>query len=202
MKKTIILALAIASLKVSSQTSIQVTNITNTNSPVVVAANSDVLVTTHAFQTKDVTFDIKNTATAGTNTYVVKRYDIVRNKTSMPDTAVAHFCFAGNCYLTDTYVSPAVALNHGQSTSELTGLNFVLDADLDEASVVGFSHIKYTVKNIAVPADSLQFSIKYNSSPTGTTSIKETNKTLSSFEIFPNPAKEITSILISSSKKF
>ena len=196
MKKIIILALATFSLNVTSQTSIQLTNITNTNSPVIVSANSDVLVTTHAYQTKDVTFDIKNISSTTSNTYVVKRYDMLLNITSL-DTAKAHFCFAGSCFGVDTYVSPTLSLIPNQSTSEIPGPNFILDAELDEASVVGLSHVKYTIMNIVTHSDSLQFTVKYNSNPTG---IKETNGTNSSFEIFPNPAKEIASILINAPK--
>ena len=195
MKKIIILAFATFSLTLFAQTSMRVTNITNTNSPVVIAANSDVYTTTHKYLLSDITFDIKNTSTTATNTYVVKRYDIILNITSL-DTAKAHFCFAGSCFGVDAYVSPPLTFTANQSASEMVGSNFVLDAELDEASSIGISQVKYTIMNTANHSDSLQFTLKYNY-PTG---IKETNKTISSFEIFPNPANETTSILINSPK--
>jgi len=197
MKKIIILAFATFSLALFAQTSIQVTNITNTNSPVMVGINSDLYTSTHKYITSDITFDIKNTSSTTSKTYVIKRYDILLNITSQ-DTAKAHFCFGGSCFGAETYVSPPLTFTPNQSASEMTGPNFVLDAELDEASSLGLSQVKYTIMNTVTHSDSLQFTIKYNQ-PDG---VKETNKTISSIEIFPNPAKETTAIMINSPKTF
>ena len=202
MKYSVLIFFAVLSIKISAQSTLLITNITNTNLPQTVAANSEVLVNTKKYTTKDLTFDLKNTGSVR-SAYKVKRYDILLNQTGTADSAIAHFCFGGSCFLSSPSISPgADSLDSGQSASSLIGLNKVLDADLDEGGVIGYSHVKYTFFNTGVANDTIQFSIKYNAPPTTTTSIKEADKSLISFDVFPNPVKDIATIKINSVKTF
>lgn len=194
MKKNLVLLLAAFSASMVAQTTAHLRYIEGGNTAV--AANDIIYLTTKAFKTTAANIDITNTGSS-TITYKVKRYDITLN-----NEADASFCFAGNCFPSATDVSPGgTTLNSGQSASEAPADTYqMLTTDLLEGSTVGISHIKYTVFNSSNPSDSVQFSIKYNvTAPVG---IKENNKTLSSFDIFPNPAKETANIVVNSAKSF
>lgn len=192
MKKHLVIALAALSANLFSQTTIQLRHVQGN---AVLAANQIIYATTKSFKTTAVDVDITNTGSS-TSTYKVKRYDIILNPG-----ADASFCFAGNCFASDTQVSPGgTTLAGGASASQSTADYQMLTADILEGENVGVSHVKYTVYNSANVADSVQIMIKYNvAAPVG---IKEANKSLSSFEIFPNPAKETASILVNSAKSF
>jgi len=193
MKKHLIIALAAFSANVFAQSSIQLRHVQNGNA--LLAPNDIIYTTTKANKTTAVDIDITNTGTV-TTTYKAKRYDIILN-----NGADASFCFAGNCFPSSTDVSPGgTTLSGGQSASQSSSDYQMLTADLLEGTVMGVSYIKYTFFNASNPNDSVQISIKYNvAAPVG---IKEVSKNLSSFEIFPNPAKETTSILVNSAKAF
>ena len=159
------------------------------------APNATLYPTTSANGVESIIFDLKNTGST-TNVYIVKRYDVQLNTG-----ASAYFCFAGNCYPDFTMTSPdADTLLPGQSASELPGLYKLLTTDLQEGPAVGQSIVKYTIKNVANANDTAQITLKYNYSPP--VGLKESVKNLSSFELFPNPAKETTSIRINSPKVF
>jgi hypothetical protein len=194
MKKVFIIALAVLSVNAFAQSSFIVINTANSAT---LAPNDVISLTTTAYGNTNIVLDIKNitnTLTTTTKTYNVTRYDIHLNTS-----AVAYFCFGGNCYTYQTLTSPnPVVLSSGQSASQISGSYNMLTADLDEGPTVGQSLVKYTFKNVANTSDSLQISLKYNyAQPVG---IKENSKTLSSFEIFPNPANEAVSIIINSPK--
>ncbi len=198
MKKSLLIIASFFCLKGFSQSSILLTNVTNTASPIVLSPNGIVSATTAAASPKKIDFDVKNTSPA-TKTYHVKRYDIVLNAVASTSTiADAYFCFGGNCYGSNVTLSlQSLTLTPGQSASELQGSYNMLTADLDEASAVGYSFIKYTVFNTANVSDSVQISIKYNA-PAGVSELN--NNALSSFEIFPNPATELTFLKVNSQK--
>lgn len=195
MKKTILIVLTALTSAAFAQSSIQVkcAELQNT----VISPNSVI----YGFATVPegnvkINFDVKNTSNA-TKTYIVKRYDATLN-----NQAEAYFCFAGQCYGASTYSSPySLTLTAGQSASEIPGSFNIITTDLDEYSnTIGISYVKYSVINVNNTSDSLQFTIAYNvSSPVG---VKETSKVFSSLEIFPNPAKEIATISISSARAF
>lgn len=195
MKKTILIALTALTSAAFAQSSIQVkcAELQNT----VIAPNSVIYgFATIAEDNVALHFDVKNTSNT-TKTYIVKRYDVTLN-----NQAEAYFCFAGQCYGASTYSSPySLTLTAGQSASEIPGSFNTITADLTEYSTtIGISYIKYSIINTTNASDSLQFTIAYNvSSPVG---IKETSKVFSSLEIFPNPAKEIATISISSARAF
>lgn len=198
MKKSLIILISFFCLKGFSQSSILITNITNTASPNVMSPNGIVSSTTAPTSQTKIDFDVKNTS-ATTKSYDVKRYDIILNTVASTTTiADAYFCFGGNCYGSNVTLSlQSLTLTPGQSASELQGAYNILSADLDEASAVGYSFVKYTVFNTANTSDSVQISIKYNAPA----SISElNNNALSSFEIFPNPATDVTVLKVNSQK--
>lgn len=198
MKKSLLILISFFCLKGFSQSSILLTNITNTASPIALSPNGIVSATTAAASQTKLDFDVKNTS-AATKSYHVKRYDIILNAVSSTSTiADAYFCFGGNCYGSSVILSlQSLTLTPGQSASELQGTYNMLTTDLDEASAVGYSLIKYTVFNTANVSDSTQISIKYNA-PSGVSELN--SNALSSFEIFPNPATDVTVLKVNSQK--
>ena len=194
--KIIIINLALVfSLKVFSQNNILINFINTTNT---VAAGSTIYTTTTAENTREIILDIKNISNS-TKSYLVKRYDIILNSVNST-TAVARFCFAGNCYLASTLISPhSLTLTPGQYASSIQGDNQVLNCDLDEAAAIGYSYIKYSFINAINSSDSLQFSIKYND-PNAPLTIMETSKNLDAFNFFPNPVSDVLTFKIKATK--
>ena len=194
--KIIIINLALVfSLKVFSQNNILINFINTTNT---VAAGSTIYTTTTAENTREIILDIKNISNS-TKSYLVKRYDIILNSVNST-TAVARFCFAGNCYLAGTLISPnSLTLNPGQSASSIQGDNQVLNCDLDEAAAIGYSYIKYSFINAINSSDSLQFSIKYND-PNAPLTIMESSKNLEAFNFYPNPVSDELTFKIKATK--
>ena len=194
MKKSLLILSSLFCLNGFSQSSIQVKDFATAAT---ITANSIVESTTSAGSTTGLTFDIKNIS-ASTKLYYVKRYDIVLHSVSTTSTvADAYFCFAGTCYSSLTQISVTTTLTAGQSTSQFTTTAENLVTDLAEASTVGYSLVKYTVINSANASDSLQFSIKYN----GALGVSELSaNSLSSLELFPNPATDVTVLKVNSQK--
>jgi len=194
--KIIIINLALVfSIKVFSQNNILINFINTTNT---VAAGSTIYTTTTAENTREIILDIKNISNS-TKSYFVKRYDIILNSVNST-TAVARFCFAGNCYLASTLISPhSLTLTPGQYASSIQGDNQVLNCDLDEAAAIGYSYIKYTFINAINSSDSLQFSIKYND-PNAPLTIMETSKNLDAFNFYPNPVSDELTFKIKATK--
>lgn len=192
MKRSLLILLTVFCLKGFSQSSILVTNITDTNSPAPMVANQVIAMTTTFNATTKNDIDVKNTS-GSTKVYSLKRYDVIKNTGADP-----RFCFASQCYGTAQMVSlQSLTLTAGQSASEVQGAFQIITADLDEFVAVGYSFIKYTLTNVANTSDSLQFSIKYNP-PAGVNELN--NNALSAFELFPNPATDATILKVSSLK--
>ncbi|MBA2613150.1 MAG: T9SS type A sorting domain-containing protein [Bacteroidetes bacterium] len=197
MKKSLFILASLFCLKGFSQSSILISNMTNTNNVVAMAPNQIIEATTVAGNTATYDFDIKNTSSS-TKSYVLKRYDIVLHaSTTTTNVAKAHFCFAQNCYLADTYTAGPTSIPGGNSTTDLQGPNQYITTDLDEVSTVGYSLVKYTVYNTATLSDSVQFSIKYNG-PLGISELS--SNVLSALELFPNPATDATVLKVTSQK--
>lgn len=193
MKKFLLTVLSIVSLTVVSQPSIQLTDYIAATP---IAPNSTVNLNTTPNGNVNITIDVKNTS-ASTKFYKAKRYDILLNSAGST-TASAYFCFAGNCYGASTFTSPSVlSLNSNQSASQSTVAYNMLVADLDEASSVGVSVVKYTFFNTTLASDSVQITLKYNA-PVGLN--ENTNASISSFEAYPNPASDFTSFKINSTR--
>jgi hypothetical protein len=188
MKKLFLVLMSAVSASAFAQGSILLTANGNTLAP-----SSIIFTTTTVGVTTKVDVDIKNTSNS-TKTYNVKRYDIQLNAAG-GSTASAYFCFAGNCYISTTTMSPnALTLGAGQSASQSSVAFTILTAELDDASTVGPNIVKYTFFNTGTPSDSVQFSIKYNY-PNG---ISEAAGIVSSFELWPNPVNDAATIKVQS----
>lgn len=173
-----------------AQTSIRLTLHSNGYT---ISPNETIYLRTKANSTSITEVDITNIGST-TNQYKVKRMDVVLNTDG-----IAYFCFGGNCYTENVFTSPdADTLAPGQSASELAGDFKLLSADFIEGPTVGLSTIDYTIFNVDVPSDKVTFTLKYNASEA--VGLKENLKSFSGFEIFPNPAKETTSIHLNSNK--
>lgn len=188
MKKLFTILTLSSCLGIGAQTTIQLSN--NGNSTTL-APNTTIALTTTANAKTLVVIDIKNTGNA-THSYSAKRYDIVLNTVSSTTTAAtAYFCFAGGCYPDVTFVSPnSLSLNAGQSASEIHSSNQMLQADLDEATAVGYSLVKYTFFNTANTADSVQISLEYNGVVVPTAIKHLQNNLNTDFKLYPNPSTD------------
>ncbi|MDI1356232.1 MAG: T9SS type A sorting domain-containing protein [bacterium] len=198
MKKSFLFLVLAASFKFSAQTSIAL-SVQSTSAAI--PASSTLSTTTVPLQKNTITVDVKNTS-AVTHTYDVKRYDVVINMKGRGDSAVANFCFATLCTGKEVTLSLVpLILKAGESASTDTSADYnMLDADLIEASALGFSSVKYTVFESNNHNDSVQFTIKYNANLM-LTGLKELSQNLSSFGVFPNPAKGNTTISFMSNKE-
>jgi hypothetical protein len=195
MKNSFLLLFTAFTITVAAQSSIQLSDITNTANPVPVAHNSIIYLTSSFGSTKKISFDITNTSTS-TITYNVKRYDIKLNSTP-DDTAIAYFCFGGLCYTAETKVSPnPVTLGPGKSASDTAASSYNLIAYLDDASKKGCSEIRYTIFNTANTSDSAQVTVNYNcAAPAAISDFRSEQLT---FGIFPNPAKNLAMLRLDS----
>lgn len=191
MKKHLLIALTMLSAGLLAQAgSIQLRWIDNNNA--LISPNEILYMTTGANHTTHFDVDVTNTSSSQ-HAYNVKRYDMILNQD-----ALAYFCSGGSCYGPESFVSPnPIALNGGQSASQVSGMNVILTADLQEGPVVGLSKIIYTIFDAANVSDSVQFTVYYNLADVG---IKENKLTFSSVALFPNPAKEAASLQALSSK--
>lgn len=191
MKKLVLIALVSIGFGAIAQTSFVVNK---KNSVTTVTPNSIIDAVTTPTDLTTNTFDVKNTS-ASTHTYNVKRYDLFLHKITAVDTAEARFCFAGQCYLATTYLGLVeLVLPSGASTSTL-GDYYSLDCDLAEAGNIGYSVVKYTIFNVNTPADSMQFTMRYNEA-LRFVGIKEQHSFSLKSSFAPNPAKEQTQFVV------
>jgi len=178
MKKQLLILLIGSIWLCKAQPSMQLINTSNSTT---ITPNATVQLYTAASSNTNIIVDIKNTSSQ-TKSYIVIRYDITLNTG-----ASAYFCFAGNCYGPPTIVSPVgLTLTPGQSASQLSGSYNMLYVDLDEGPTVGYSLVKYTIRNETNPSDSIQFVMRYNS-PSGFT--EETK--IASLTMYPTLVKNI-----------
>lgn len=171
-----------------AQSSLAVTDVNNGMASV--ADNSIISYTTAASDHITTEIDAKNTS-ASTKYYKLRRFDDVLNSG-----ASAYFCVGGaNCYGPTTYTSPiTVTLTPNQN---LASQNLSLLLDLEEATVPGYSSIRYQIYNINDANDVFTFTLKYNE----TVSVKEVASLFSSVSsIYPNPAVSKAHINIVSSE--
>lgn len=192
MKKILALFITFFSIHSFAQNSISLFSGTTTN---VLAPNSITQLSVGAFKNRKFDIDLKNTS-ATTNSYTVTRYDVLLNSG-----AIAYYCFGGSCYGAATIISPPMTLRGGKRASDTTLVDpladfFMLTSDLDEGAVAGKSIVKYTFKNVAVAADSVQVTLSYN----GTIGFTNIEKSLNNFDVYPNPANSEIFLNISSSK--
>ncbi len=189
MKKLLLSLSILLSVCSFAQISVQVIYGGNT-----VVANGTINAATTANGNTKIILDIKNNSSS-TKSYNTKRYDVMLH-TALSTTASAYFCFAGSCYGAATTGAGPLSLTAGQSASGLTGLYNMLVSDLDEASSVGLSVVKYSFINATTISDSVQVTLVYN----GAAGLQVNNDLLSSFELSPNPVAENATIKINSVK--
>ena len=137
-------------------------------------------------------FNFKNISST-TKSYKFQKFDELINTINVAtdDVAKASFCFEKSCYPSFVILSPtAVVLNaneDAESKSLKTSVHF------DEASVVGYSRIRYRLYETSAPStDYFEFTIHYNNP---SASIK-TNASLLSYvsSVFPNPTTSKSSL--------
>ena len=141
--------------------------------------------TTSPWATAEESFYIKNISPS-TQTFTVKRYDDVLNTVTSTDFAQASFCTGFNCY------SPSVT-----SSTMILSPNQVLifKALLLEASVTGFSQIRYKFSNATNTSDAITFTLIY----INTVSIsKNSHNPINDIGLFPNPASSKTNLILNS----
>jgi|GEM_PF-1045323 len=192
MKKHILLAstLLISSLAIIAQSSLLVTNTSNSNS---VITNSMVIYRAVGAGGMDqVDINIKNTSST-TKMYKMRMFYDLRHIVSPGDSSNPYFCFAGTCYTPDVFVSPKTeTLTANQDAVSNT---HPISIHYDEASMAGQSTIRYRLYETSNPSvDLMEFIIKYNDP---TASIK-TNSSLLSYvsDVFPNPSSAKASIVV------
>jgi hypothetical protein len=151
--------------------------ISNYSTGAIIANNAVISETVMAGGQSHTSIKVKNIGT-GTKIFGITRTDITMNPGS-----VAYFCFAGQCYTPVVFSSPAsnqLTLTTGQS--DLTG---VLYYD-ENATLAGYSEVKYKIFDINNITDNIVFTFKFNSI---VSSIKENNFGLASVsDVYPNPS--------------
>ncbi len=193
MKKLVLIALVALGLEAVAQNSFIV--YPKNNNTTSVTPNSVFDVTTTPIDLTTTTFDVYNSS-AVTHTYNVKRYDMKLHKRTATDTAEARFCFAGQCYMSSTYLGlVTLVLPSANSTSTL-GDYYSLDCDLAEAgNLIGYSLVKYTIFDVNALSDSLQFTMRYNLNLQNV-GIKNQQLSNSKVSFAPNPANEATEFVV------
>ena len=191
MKKHILLAstLLISSLASFAQSTLLVTE---TAHGATISNGQVIYLTVGAVGSNQYDINIKNISST-TKAYKMKMFYDVRNYVAVGDTANPFFCFI-TCEVPNTMVSKTETLTPNQDAVS-NGNNISLH--YDEASVAGFSSIKYRLYDINNPTvDYMEFTMKYNDA---TASIK-TNASLLSYvsDVFPNPSNTKASINVTS----
>lgn len=161
-----------------AQTSLLVTNASNSQS---VTPGQIFTVTTAPNATYATLFNVTNAGSA-THTYIAYRYEVISSSTG----GFSSFCYAGGCYGPPAYISAMQTLTVGQSASDIAGSFQMMSVDYEEGTSSSYSFVKYTIKSIDTPGDSIQFAYKYNS-PNGIHELKRMN---AHFNVWPNPATE------------
>ena len=192
MKKIALIVLVVIGFGALAQNSFIVYKKSTTTS---VTPNSIIDATTTPSDLTTNTFDVFNASNA-TKEYNVTRYDMVLHRRTAVDTAEARFCFASQCYGSTTYTGLfTLTLTAGANTSTL-GDYYSLDCDLAESgAIIGYSLVKYTIFNVNTPADSMQFTMRYNENLMNV-GIKQQQGLASKSHFAPNPAKEQTQFVI------
>ena len=192
MKKLVLIALVALGFEAVAQNSFIVYKKNTTTS---VTPNAVYDVTTTPLDLTTNTFDVYNSS-AVTHTYNVKRYDMQLHRRTATDTAEARFCFAGQCYMSSTYLGLVTLVLPTASSTSTLGDYYSLDCDLAEAGqLIGYSLVKYTIFDVNTPSDSIQFTMRYNLSLQNV-GIKNQQLASSKVSFAPNPAKEATSFVV------
>ena len=186
MKKHLLsISMVLVAFIAKAQTSITVTDI---STGAVISNSATIYATTTVGGIPDERdFTVKNIS-GGTINYHVRRTDILLNKISSSDSAVAYFCFGTACFPATTTITPSpvpIASNGTQS----------LKTYLEEATISGLSRVKYQVFNSSNVNDIFTFTIFYNS-PVNVKEIADVLESVS--DVFPNPSTNKAQLIINS----
>ena len=177
----------------------QITPSTATTPPATITiANGSVIYRTVASNNCDapacvgVELNVKNISSS-TKTYKMKKFDdIINTITPGSDFAKASLCFGGRCESDQTFISSkSLAL---KANEDGDGLGYPTSVHYDEATLAGYSSIRYQIFDVNNPSDNIEFTLKYNDP---TSSIK-TNPSLTYqvSDVLPNPSSSKTAINI------
>ena len=154
--------------------------IRNTDKNTLVSNGSTFYRSTDVHSNEVYIFTIKNLSSAS-QTFNFFKTDVLMNHIGPADSAYAYFCTGVFCYGSTTY-SAAVTL----TANEVMTLRF----DLDEASAIGLSTVKYDIQN-ASNTQSFTVTFKFNN-PAG---INETSNPLNQIgSVFPNPGNSLQTV--------
>lgn len=196
MKKILLTSFAFltSSIALLSQSSLLVTNLSNGGA---VVANGAIIYKTVAGSGLDQTdINIKNISST-TKTYKMRMYKDTRHYVAPGDTANPYFCFGGSCFDENTPVSPNTQSLTANQDAQSIAPSKVINVHYDEASVAGYSSIRYRIYDIANPSvDYTEFTIKYNDPTASVKNITSVFATVS--EIYPNPSSVKALLTISS----
>ncbi len=183
---SILLAISVCSF---AQTSLLVTNAGNSQS---VTPGETFTVTTAPSTTYATLYNVTNTGSS-THTYIAYRYEVISSSSG----GASSFCYAGGCYGPPAYISAMQTLTVGQSASDISGSFQMMSIDFEEGTSSSYSLVKYTIKSIDTPGDSIQFTYRYNS-PNGIGELKRSNV---HFNVWPNPTSEHVSIQLNDQRE-
>ena len=188
MKKILLLLLLINATLVHSQSMV----ITNASNSQTVVPNVVYTISTAPTLTYATLFNVTNTGSS-THTYVAYRYEVVSSTSG----GASSFCYAGGCYGPPAYISALQTLTVGQSASDITGSYQLLSIDYEEGNASSYSLVKYSIKSVDTPSDSITFYMRYNQ-PNG---LQELNPNTRHLNIWPNPATEHIAIQMDDQKE-
>lgn len=182
MKRILSIILIAINACLFGQTSLLVTDASNSQS---ITPGQTFTVMTVPSLTYATLYNVTNTG-SGTHTYVAYRYEMISSSTG----GASSFCYAGGCYGPPAYISALQTLTVGQSASDISGSFQMMSVDYEEGASSSYSLVKYTIKSVDSPGDSIQFSYKYNSP----NAVRELKRSITHFNVWPNPATEHLSI--------
>ncbi len=132
--------------------------------------------TTSPLSSESNLYDITNLSSS-TQTFVITKYILARNIPGPGDSANIYFCTGLNCF-----TPPQMSATFTLPASGTMTLRF----DMDEASIIGKSKVRYLLQNKITTGDSLVLVFDYNK--TLGLSEKQTQQNL--FSLFPNPCND------------
>lgn len=124
-----------------------------------------------------------------------KTYKVTRTLLSMNSGAGTNFCFAGNCFPPTTY-SASCVLGPGQTAA--ANASGGLQPYFWDGSTPGMSDVKYTFANTSDHADTATIIFRYNN-PLGIANNDDMFNSVS--DVFPNPAKEKSAIVLNATSE-
>lgn len=194
MKKLILLisAVILNSFGLFSQSSLQVTNVSNGNS--VITNGMIIYRNVSALGMDQLDINIQNTSSA-TKIYRMRMFHDIRNIVAPGDSSNPYFCFGGQCYTPNVFTSPKTETITPNGDATTNG--HPISIHYDEATVAGASSIRYRIFEISNPSsDQMEFTVKYNDPAASVKSYSSLISFVS--EVYPNPSNNKAFINVNS----